>query len=170
MTLPLPDGRELIVAWRGPGEFFGDMALLDGQPRSADAVAVEDSQLALLQREDFLRFLETRPAVAVRLLVVLSKRLRDSMQQQLDSLRQDAGARVASALLRLAEEQGTAATSGGEVTIAPAPTQGELANFVGLTRESVNKWLGYFERSGAIRREKRQLTLLHPEELRKRLL
>jgi CRP-like cAMP-binding protein len=169
IVLTSPDGRELIIAWRGPGEFFGDMALLDGGPRSADAIVDEDCRLALLQREDFQRFLEERPAVAIRLLAVLSQRLRDAMQQQLDAIRQDAGARVASALLRMAQDLRAGATGPGP-PVVQVPTQTEFARFVGLTRESVNKWLGYFERSGVIRRERGKITILRPEELRKRLL
>jgi CRP/FNR family cyclic AMP-dependent transcriptional regulator len=76
IKLTAEDGREVVLNSLGPGDFFGDLALLDGEPRSADAVAVEGSHLVLLERRDFLRFLSDYPSAAVTLLAVLSRRLR----------------------------------------------------------------------------------------------
>ena len=169
MVLPSSSGKELIVATRGPGEFFGDMALLDGAPRSADAVTAEECQLLVLQRDDFVRFLETHAAAAVRLLAELSRRLRRTMRQQEEASLLDVGARVASALLHLAEEQGTPAGDGTEgIVVATSLTQTALATMVGITRESVNKWVRYYERAGIVRWEKGRLTVIQPRELRLR--
>jgi CRP-like cAMP-binding protein len=169
------EGREIVFAVRGPGEFFGDMALLDGEPRSADAVALEECVLLLMHRDDFVRFLEAHPKAAVRLLAVLSRRLRDGMRQQEEATLLDAAGRVARALVRLAEERGGPPGRGegdafgpdARVVEAP-PTQAQLAAHVGLTRESVNKWVRAFARRGAVRWEKGRLTVLRPEELRRR--
>jgi CRP-like cAMP-binding protein len=170
MVLTSPAGRELVVAVRGPGEFFGDMALLDGEPRSADAVVAEDCRLLILPREDFMRFVETHPRAALRLLAVLSRRLRQTLRQHQDATLLDVAARLASALLLLAEEQGAPLGDGTDAIAIPAPlTQGALAARVGVTRESVNKWLGYFQRRGWVRWEHGRLTLLRPERLRERL-
>ena len=76
IKLTSEDGRESVLNSLGPGDFFGDLALFDGEPRSADAVAVEESHLVLLERRDFLRFLSDHPSAAVALLAVLSRRLR----------------------------------------------------------------------------------------------
>jgi CRP-like cAMP-binding protein len=180
IVLTSPDGKELVIAVRGPGEFFGDMALLDGEPRSADAVTAENCQLLILQREDFLRFVQTHPEAATRLLAELSRRLRRTMRQQQDATLLDVSGRVARALLHLAEEQGHpvarkvdangAADSSGAMTVDVAMTQTDLASLVGVTRESVNKWLRYYRRRGWVLWENSRLTILRPDELRKRLL
>jgi CRP-like cAMP-binding protein len=167
ITRTSAEGKELVFAVRGPGEFFGDMALLDGEPRSADAVTVEECWLLLLHRDDFLKFLEGHPKATARLLVVLSRRLRDVMQQQEEVSFLDAAGRVAGVLLRLAESRGAPLEPGGIVVDAP-PTQGQMASQAGLTRESVNKWLRYYQRRGVIQWEKGRLSVLKPDELRRR--
>jgi CRP/FNR family transcriptional regulator, cyclic AMP receptor protein len=165
-----PAGRELVLDVRGPGEFFGDMALLDGEPRSADVVAAEDCRVLILQREDFVRFVETHPQAALRLLAVLSRRLRRLTRQHRDATLLDVAARVASALLRLADEDGAPAGDGTGVVVIPTTlTQADLAAQVGVTRESVNKWLRYYQRRGWIHWEPGHLTLLQPAKLRERL-
>jgi CRP-like cAMP-binding protein len=168
MVLSSPGGKEVVIATRGPGEFFGDMALLDGEPHSADAVATEECQLLILRREDFVRFLDAHPKIALRLLALLSRRLRQTMRRQQEATLLDVSARLASALLRLAEERG-AAPAGGEILVAAPPTQADLAVDIGATRESVNKWLRYYARRGWIRWDKGHLALLQPEKLRERL-
>ena len=160
------EGQEVVLTLLGPGDFFGDLALLDGEPRSADATALEDCQLLLLGRDDFLRFLEARPRVAIALLAVLSRRLRRNARQVQDAAFLDVPARLASALLQLTEP--TAGVQEG----SPPPvqvTQAELASRINATRESVNKWLGSFEREGLIRRQRGAITVLHPEALRRQI-
>ena len=170
IVLASPAGKELVLAVRGPGEFFGDMALLDGEPRSADAVVAEDCQLLILRREDFVRFVETHPPAALRLLAVLSRRLRQTMRQHQDATLLDVSARLASALLRLADEHGAPAGDGtGGMVVPITLTQAGLAAQIGVTRESVNKWLRYFQRRGWIRWEPGRLALLQPAKLRERL-
>jgi len=166
--LSTPDGKELVIALLGRGEFFGDMAILDGEPRSADAVAKTDCQFSLLTRQDFLAFLDTHPKVAANLLANLSRRLRHNTTMLQEAAFLDIPARVASALLHLAKREGRTATD-GSITIDSTYTQAELAGHVGATRESVNKWLRYYERQGIIHWGKGAITILKPDDLHRRV-
>jgi CRP-like cAMP-binding protein len=166
IALTSPEGKEATLRLCGAGDFFGEMALLDGEPRSADAHAQTPTKLMLLGRADFLRFLERRPSVAVRLLASLSRRLRHTTQQVHDAAFLDVPGRLASVLADLGDppEPHVAAGRG----LPHSMTQSELASLIGATRESVNKWLGFYERHGLIRRTKAGITVLDPEQLRKR--
>lgn len=167
IVLSSAEGREFVLALLGPGDFFGELALLDGEPRSADAVAHETSQLLLLQRPDFLRFLDAHPRAAAGLLTVLSQRLRHDAEVLQDVAFLDVPARLARAILQLVEDLGQ--PSGEGTVVASRLTQAELAAMVGATRESINKWLGFYERQGLIRWEAGRLTVLKPDGLRKRI-
>lgn len=155
------DGKELVLRMLGPGDFFGELALLDGEPRSADAIAQEPCQLLLLQREDFLAFVEARPRVGTALLVALSRKLRLTTRQAQDVAFLDVPARVARTLLTLAD----GADADGERTCRL--TQAELAGAVGVTRESVNRCLGQLEDRGLIRRARGAITILRADRLRR---
>jgi CRP-like cAMP-binding protein len=169
IALTSPEGKELILRRYGPGGFHGELALLDDEPRSADAIATEQSVLLVLQRDAFRRFLSEHPDVATRLLSTVSQYLRRNAELIQDATFLDVPARLARILLELA-----GATSASEL---PAPgtvipdrmKQGELASLVGATRESVNKSLGAFEKQGLIRYEKGQITLLRPSGLKQRI-
>lgn len=154
-----PEGREVILAILGPGDFFGELALLDGEPRSADAIAREDCTLLVLEREDFLAFLDKEPGVATKLLAALSRRLRRTDQLVQDAAFLDVPARLARALLQLAESP--EATTG--------LTQSELAAMVGASRESVNRWLQFYRRRGLIDSATGSIRVLQPEELRRHI-
>ena len=168
IALSTADGKELVIALLGRGDFFGDMAILDGEPRSADAVAKTDCQLLLLTRQDFLAFLDSHPKVAANLLANLSRRLRHNTTMLQEAAFLDIPGRVASALLHLADREGHPGPD-GSVVIDSVYTQAELAGHVGATRESVNKWLRYYERQGLIRWGKGAVAILKPEELRNRV-
>ena len=167
IALTSPDGREVVLTLLGPNDFFGDLALLDGEPRSADALALDDCSLLLLTREDFLSFLDTRPQVSRELLAVLSRRLRRNAQLIQDAAFQDISGRLARLLLQLAEQHGRPGAEG--VLLGARLTQSELAAMVAATRESVNKALRVFERRGLIRRQRGLITLLDPDALRRGL-
>jgi len=160
-----PDGKELVLNSFGPGDVFGELALLTGEPRSADAVAREASQVFLLPRDDFLTFLEANPRAAITLLAIVSRKLQRTTQQIHDVSFLDVPARLARALLDLA---GADPKASGE---APSfrVTQLELAARIGATRESVNKWLGYFADQGLIEQERGRVTILRPRALRQRI-
>jgi CRP-like cAMP-binding protein len=167
IVLTSAEGKEVVLAHLGAGDFFGELALLDGKPRSADAVALEPTTLLLLARDDFLRFVQERPAVAPALLAVLAQRLREDVLLVQDAAFLDVPARLARAVFRLIEaRQGAAGLAPGA---AIRVTQGELASLAGATRESVNKWIGFYERQGVLRHAGGRLTVLDPQKLQARI-
>lgn len=161
-------GKEIIFSMLGEGDFFGDMSLLDGRPRSASVVTVEDSELLLLRRSDFHRLIETHPKIALTLLKELTTRLRraDERIQSLALL--DVAGRVAGILLQIADESGREAPGGG-IFIRSRPTHQELANMVGTTRETVTRILKQMEGRGYIAMTGKSITILDPETLRRDL-
>lgn len=158
-----PDGKERTLALLSPGDVFGELALLDEQARSADAVVVEDSELLVVPRKDFLGFIITQPQAAMSLLVVLSQRLRRTNLLVHDAAFFDVRGRLARVLLDLARADGE--TEPGGALVCPRLTQTELASMVGVTRESVNKWLRHYERAGLITRRRGRLVILDPLRL-----
>jgi CRP/FNR family transcriptional regulator, cyclic AMP receptor protein len=163
LVLANVDGREVILDLLGPGDVFGELALLDGEPRSADAVAVEPTFLLLLRRDAFLSVVRERPEVAIMLMGVLSRRLRRDAQLVQDAAFLDVPARLARAILRLAE-----ADAAG-ILRTPPLTQTDLAAVAGTTRETLNKWLGIFAEQDFIRWEHSRVTVLQPDGLKRRI-
>ena len=157
------DGREIILALLTEGDVFGELALLDGETRSADAIVQEASELLLLDREPFLAFLDTHAKVAARLLATLSRRLRHTDDLVQDAAFLEVRARLARLILSLSEQQ-----SGARVQPVRL-TQGDLASLIGATRESVNRWLKVFVRKGAVRMDKTGLHVVDKEALRAEL-
>jgi len=142
------DGKELVLNVIRPGELFGEIALLDAKPRTADAVTMEPCELLVLERRDFLPFLADRPQACFHLLTVLCQRLRPTSQQLEDALFLDLAPRLARCLVRLAERFGKPVTDGVQIDVRLS--QQELAAFVGMTRESVNKQLATWRRDGVV--------------------
>jgi CRP/FNR family transcriptional regulator, cyclic AMP receptor protein len=124
---------------------------------------VEPTQLLLLQRDAFLAFLRQRPEAAITLLSVLSRRLRRDAQLVQDAAFLDVPARLARAILRLAT------IDEGGVLHTPRLTQSDLAAVAGTTRETLNKWLGFYADQGLIRWDQSRVTVLQPETLRQRI-
>jgi CRP-like cAMP-binding protein len=160
IALRSEEGKEVILTLLGAGDYFGELAILDGEPRSADAIAAEACETLILPREAFLAFVTQAPGVAVRLLETMSRhyvrRLTDTVY---DAAFLDVPARLARTLVHLIETQPQAAA--GEIAL----TQNDLASMVGATRESINKWLGYYERQGWLKRERGSIIVLLPDEL-----
>lgn len=151
-------GQEVILAILGEGDFFGEMALLDGEGRSANIVAVEDTTALVLSRVDFLDILKQYPIIAIHLLQELTQRLRTS-DQQIESLSLSAAEqRISLTLNRLEEEMGT--IKNGIVTLHHIPYQQDIANMAGTSRETVSRTLKKLEKSGVIRRESKTLYIL----------
>jgi CRP/FNR family transcriptional regulator, cyclic AMP receptor protein len=139
-----PDGRaELVMNLIGPNEVFGELALLDDGPRSADAIAATRCDLLLLQRRELLPLLDDFPVLAVRLLSILSGRLRRTSQQLSDHAFVCAEQRLAKTLLTL---------SGGPERdgVRILTTQRELGHMIGLSREGTNRHLSVWQRQGYI--------------------
>jgi CRP-like cAMP-binding protein len=169
ITLSSPDGKELILRRLTSGSSFGELALLDDEPRSADAVATEQSLLLVLQREAFRQFLAEHHEVATKLLGTVSMWLRRNADLIQDATFLDVPARLARVLLDLAGEPGATDLPPAGAVLPDRMKQGELAALVGATRESINKWLGSFERQGLIAYDKGQITLLRPSGLKQRI-
>src|ERR1700704_4390118 len=169
IALTSPDGKELILRRYGPGGFHGELALLDAEPRSADAIATEPSVLLVLQRAAFRQFLAEHPGVATKLLGTVSQYLRRNADLIQDATFLDVPARLARILLELAGSPGATELPPPGAVIPDRMKQGELASLVGATRESVNKWLGSFEKQGLISYDKGQITLLRPSGLKQRI-
>lgn len=160
-------GQEISVNIYGPGDTFGELALLDGLPRSAGAVAVERTVTLTLHRDDFLPHLETYPRMAQSIIEVLSTRLRYTTTYAESLAFLDVYGRVAAKLLELAERYGVQKEG---IEIELRLTQSELASWVGATRESVNKVLGTFRGQGLIEIEGKKITISDQQGLEKRIL
>ncbi|NQV37384.1 MAG: Crp/Fnr family transcriptional regulator [Candidatus Marinimicrobia bacterium] len=151
------DGREVILAMLGEGDFFGEMSLLDGEGRSANIVAIEDSESLTIKRSEFLAILENYPKIAINLLEELTSRLRRS-DQQIESLSlSDAEQRISITLIRLAEELGT--IKSGAVTIRNLPYQQDIANMAGTSRETVSRTLKLLMEKGFLKRDGKALII-----------
>jgi CRP/FNR family transcriptional regulator, cyclic AMP receptor protein len=161
------EGQEVALALFRAGDAFGELALFDGQPRSASALAIEPVEAYTIQRQDFINAVMRRPRMALQLLAMLSERIRqtDSMVESLLFL--DVHGRVAKKLLELADTHGVATADG--VRIEMKLTQSDLASLVGASRESVNKVMSYLLAKRYVAAEKRKITILRLAELRKRI-
>jgi CRP/FNR family transcriptional regulator/CRP/FNR family cyclic AMP-dependent transcriptional regulator len=159
-------GQEMTLDIYGPGECFGETALVDGQMRSAGAITLEATVIYTLPRDDFLRCLERHPAVARRALALLADRLNrlTAFAEHLAFL--DVTGRMATVLLELAEHHGVDA---GHSEIGLHLTQAELASCCVASRVMVNKVLGLFRDAGLIRVEGQAITILDAEGLRRKL-
>ena len=162
-------GQEISVNVYGPGDFFGELALLDGLPRCAGAVAMEKTVTLTLHRDDFLRQIEAHPRIAMKVLQVLSARVRYSTAFSESLAFLDVYCRVAVKLLELADRYGTE-EEGGIVEIGLRLTQGELASWVAASRESVNKVLGTFRDQGLIKANGQRITILDRRALKRRIM
>jgi CRP-like cAMP-binding protein len=151
------EGREVILAILGSAEFFGEMALLDGQGRSANVMATEDAVLFTLNRRDFLDVLERFPSISILLLKEMTSRLRKSDQQIKSLSLSDAEHRIGIAIHRFAEEMGIFKM--GQVVIKRVPYQQDIANMAGTSRETVSRMLKSLERKGLVEREGRRLII-----------
>ncbi len=162
IALPGEFGQEALVSIMRPGDFFGELALFDGSPRSASATAFEDTRAALLARDDFLAFLETHPAAVRVVLDALAKTIRRLSDRVEDLIFLDVPSRVAKYLLDLAQVDGDQRL---ELTL----TQDELAAFIGASRVSVNRVLGDLERREIIAIRRRHIVISDPEKLAKEI-
>jgi CRP/FNR family cyclic AMP-dependent transcriptional regulator len=160
------DGREVVINVYGTGEIFGELALLDGEPRSADAIAQDAARVFWLQRGDFEAFLDSHPRAAMTMLASLSRRLRHTTRVVQDATFRDVPSRLARVLLDLAARNGQAIPNG--IRIESRLTQGELASMVGASRETVNRALRGFEQRGLIGWESNRITINLPDQLRAR--
>lgn len=154
VTILGDDGREIILSVLGPGDFFGEMALLDNEPRSATAIAIEDSELLSLCRADFQSVLTDNRSIQGALIKVLTARLRRANHQISTLALMDVYGRVARVILDMAREEGRRLKD-GHIAFRRATHQ-EIANRIGTTRETVTRMLKDLERQGLIQVEGRE--------------
>lgn len=157
VTILGDDGREIILSVLGPGDFFGEMALLDNEPRSATAIAMEDSELLSLHRTDFQTVIGDNPAISHALIKVLTSRLRRANHQIQTLALLDVYGRVARVILDMAKEEGRRLKD-GRIAFRRATHQ-EIANRIGTTRETVTRMLKDLERQALIRIEGKEIVL-----------
>ncbi|MGB7211639.1 MAG: Crp/Fnr family transcriptional regulator [Gemmatimonadales bacterium] len=146
------DGREVILSVLGQGSFFGELALLDNEPRSAHVIAMEDSSVLALRREDFQARLRSSPEVAIALLRELSSRLRRADEKIGGLVLLDVNGRVAELLLRHADEEG------GE-RITRKLTHHTVAQMIGSSRETVSRTMRDFVERGVIQVTRKDITI-----------
>ena len=152
------DEREVILALLGPGDFFGEMSLLSGEGRAANVVTLEKTKALTLNTVDFLGTLELYPKVSINLLRELAIRLQKSDEQIASLSLSDAERRIAISILRIAEEQGT--IQHGNVTIDPLPSQQDIANMAGTTRETVSRIYKLLVEDGHVQRISKKLIIV----------
>jgi CRP-like cAMP-binding protein len=156
-------GREVFLNIMEPGDTFGEIAVMDGLPRTANAVALDTSALIVIQRADFLPFLEREPQLAIHLLKLLCERLRWTSELVEESAFLAGPARLAKRLLILASLHGRAVRVGQlELRIS----QGELARFLGISRQIVNQHLSDWRRHGWVDLGRTQIVIRNTDALR----
>jgi CRP/FNR family cyclic AMP-dependent transcriptional regulator len=156
---PSADGKDAVFNFIAEGGIFGEIALLDGHPRTADAIAATSCELLMIDRRDFLPLLRSYPELAVRIIDVLCARLRQTSEQVEDIVFLDLPHRLAKALLRLS---GDKAPTGGKIAI----TQQEVGDVIGMSRESTNRQLRDWERRKWIKLERGGILILEPAALK----
>ena len=153
------DGREVILSVLGDGDFFGEMSLIDDEPRSAHVIAMKDSHLLVLRRDDFQAQLQQHPPVALKVLRVLVQRLRRADEKIGSLVLLDVNGRVAQLLLDLAEE------SGGP-RITRKLTHHTIAQMIGSSRETVSRAMRELVERGLIEVSRREITIKGADALR----
>jgi len=158
------DGKEVILTILNESDFFGEMAILDGMNRSATVTAIEESELFLIQRADFLNLLQEHPEISVALLQELTQRLRASDLKIKSLSLRDAEGKVASVILQLADDIGK--IKQGKVEIERLPFQHDLANMAGTSRETISRTIHSFAKRGLIELEGTRLRINNYEKFK----
>jgi CRP-like cAMP-binding protein len=158
------DGKELVLNLINAGEVVGEIALLDGADRTADAVTLVDSDLLILERRDFIPFLQRHPDACMRLFAVLCERVRRTSELLEEALFLEGSSRLAKRLVHLAEVFGKPVSGGVKIDIALS--QQQLGNMVGMSRESMNKQLKQWRQDDLIRIEDGRYVLANLDALR----
>lgn len=160
INVPSADGREAVFNLIREGEIFGEIALLDGQPRTAGAVAMSDCELMVIERRDFIAFVHQHPEVALKLIEVLCARLRLQSERFEEAIFLNLPARLAKTLLRLSANADPKSPAG-----KLAITQREISQLVGMSRESTNKQLRAWVKRQWLRLERGSIVVLAPDAL-----
>jgi CRP/FNR family cyclic AMP-dependent transcriptional regulator len=154
------DGKDAMFNVLGKGAIFGEIALLDGNPRTADATAVTDCELFVIERRDFLPLVREEPDIALRIIEILCSKLRRTTEQAEEVMFLDLPSRLAKALMRLVDAD-TAGMRERKISI----TQKDLGSIIGMTRESTNKQLRIWNSKKWVRLERNAVVILATDHL-----
>jgi CRP/FNR family transcriptional regulator len=163
VTREHPDGRAIALATLGPGDLFGELAMLDGEARSASVETLSDAELLALPAADVRRLLADHPEISVKLIAALTRRLRETNERVARQSFQTVPSRVAGVLTQLIAEE---STPDGRQGITIRMTQADLAQLAGTSRESVSRFLATLERAGVVQVGRGRVTVLEPRRLR----
>ncbi|GDY30721.1 Crp/Fnr family transcriptional regulator [Gandjariella thermophila] len=161
-----PDGRENLLAIMGPADMFGELSIFDPGPRTSTATTVTEVRAVCMDRAALREWIGKRPEIAEQLLRVLARRLRRTNNMLADMIFTDVPGRVARALLQFAQRFGS--QEAGLLRVTHDLTQEEIAQYVGASRETVNKALADFAHRGWLRLEGKSVLILDPERLARR--
>jgi CRP-like cAMP-binding protein len=161
ISVPSVSGKEAVLNIIRAGQVFGEIALLDGEPRTADAIAMADCDLLILDRREFVPLLRANPDLTLQIMALVCARLRRTSEQVEDVMFLHLEGRLAKALLRMAREQGDNGAPASSVSI----TQRELGQMIGMSRESTNKQLRDWQQRGWVKLVKGGLEILHRDAL-----
>jgi CRP/FNR family transcriptional regulator, cyclic AMP receptor protein len=159
ITVPSIDGHDAMFNLIGKGDIFGEIALLDGRPRTADAIAITDCELFVIERRDFLPLVREEPEIALKLIEILCARLRQTTEQAENLMFLHLPGRLAKAVLRLSESDGDARQR--KITV----TQKDLGNIIGMSRESTNRQLRQWQQNKWVRLERGGIVILSASAL-----
>jgi CRP/FNR family transcriptional regulator, cyclic AMP receptor protein len=154
------DGKDIVLNVFREGDIFGEIALLDGRPRTADATAMSDSELIVIERRDFVPFLSSQPDVMLKFIEILCSRLRRTSEQVQDITFLNLPTRLAKTLLQL-----TGGVQGSATPSKATITQREISQMIGMSRESTNKQLRAWAKRGWIRLERGGVGVIAPDRL-----
>jgi CRP-like cAMP-binding protein len=160
ISVPSVDGKDAVFNVLGKGAVFGEIALLDGNPRTADATAVTDCEMFVIERRDFLSLIREEPDIALRIIEILCSKLRRTTEQAEEIMFLDLPRRLARALMRLL---GADPSETGERRISI--TQKDLGNIIGMSRESTNKQLRIWQGKKWVRLERNAVVILAVDPL-----
>ena len=163
VTREHPDGRAIALATLGPGDIFGELAMLDGEARSASVETLTDAELLALPALDVRRLLADHPEISVKLIAALTRRLRETNERVARQSFQTVPSRVAGVLTQLIAEE---SASEGRHGITIRMTQADLAQLAGTSRESVSRFLATLERAGVVQVGRGRVTVVEPRRLR----
>jgi CRP/FNR family cyclic AMP-dependent transcriptional regulator len=163
VTREHPDGRAITLATLGPGAIFGELAMLDGERRSASVETTENTELVALPASDVRKLIREHPEMAEKLVVALTRRLREANERISRQSFQTVPSRVAGVLNQLLADEAVTPMVRDGVTIRLR--QADLAQLAGTSRESVSRFLATLERAGVVRVGRGTVTVLAPERL-----
>ena len=165
VSLVRGDGKEAILALLKPGEFFGEMALLDNRPRSASVIAMKPTTVVMLARDDFMGLIKERPQIMKNMIHAVAGRLRKANQKIANLAFLDAIGRVSDAICQIAEDSGEEVDEG--ILVRNRISHEQLGNIAATTRETVTHCLATLEKRGYVLSSGRDLLIFSIDDLRR---